>query len=845
MRWALFLLVAAGCGTTAARRDAGPSDGGATPAEPAIPWIAAGRAPVEAPRIPWLEEGCPPVERPRLTPCAAGWREVRSPEGLTWCDPTPEEGVPACSASEAFYVGAEGCEPIGTPCSTAPFPEVPARAAVLYVRARAPSHGDGSAPGAPLATLGEALAVAPDGAVIALGAGVYDEDVTIDRPVTILGTCSTGSVLTSSRPSETLAGVEVRAAGVVLRDLGLLDARRTALRVAGAEASATVQGILLRGATGVGVIVEDGSLEATELVVRDVAAGNGVVVRGGRLSLSRSVVSRAADVGVEVIGGAATLSHVRVVANGVAPYAGGGVEASDGAQLTVTSSVLDANRHVGVVAAGAGTTLDLGDVVVRDTTRTSSSDGLGVLVADGAEARAERVVGIHDQAAEVGVVGAHLVATDLAAIEPWRARSERTDIDQAGGVLGQPYDGAAPAIELARVWIEGATSFGVNTSEGTIDLEDVHVTRLQEWSPFPANVRVANVEGAARRVSIRRSEGFGVGVSGPSRFTAEDLCVQDSRRLSREVASIGMGGACDVRVERAVLEGSGGLSNLLVPEGERARLELRDVVMRASRRTVDDLTDGPGLWTEDVDVLAERVRFEGIPANGMEIAHATLSLVDVSILDTEAELPRFLGAGVVLYEDVAATLSRVDVAGNRTVGISASSEDVTLDLEDVSIRDTRGAAETDALGVGLWASSHARVTGRRVVVSGNRQAGVVAEGRAEVVLEDLAVWDTLGPACGDACPALERGFGLLAMQRGSIDVSRFEIWSSARCGALVGPNGRIDLRAGSIVDAPIGLCLQQEGYPLGRLRDGVRFVDVGAEAEDTTLSLPSFEETQP
>jgi hypothetical protein len=76
---------------------------------------------------------------------------------------------------EAHFPGAPACTLVGTPCSAGDFPtDLPGDAAIVYIRSGAPAGGDGW-PTAPFGTIGEAVGSAPDGAVVAISKGTFDE----------------------------------------------------------------------------------------------------------------------------------------------------------------------------------------------------------------------------------------------------------------------------------------------------------------------------------------------------------------------------------------------------------------------------------------------------------------------------------------------------------------------------------------------------------------------------------------------------------------------------------------------------------------------------------------------
>jgi len=165
----------------------------------------------------------------------------------------------------------------------------------------------GAAPGgdgteaAPLSNIGEALALAASGTIIAIGKEVYAEPVRLSTGITLWGACAPETRLTTSSPvAADLAIVTVATANTRLLNLRLGPADLPGLAATGLGASVEIDGLLVEDAQGAGVIATDGArVHGRTLSVADTRAestgenGQGIVVSAaGALNLLRVVVSR-------------------------------------------------------------------------------------------------------------------------------------------------------------------------------------------------------------------------------------------------------------------------------------------------------------------------------------------------------------------------------------------------------------------------------------------------------------------------------------------------------------------------------------------------------------------------
>jgi len=173
------------------------------------------------------------------------------------------------------------------------------------------------------------------------------------------------------------------------------------------------------------------------------------------------------------------------------------------------------------------------------------------------------------------------------------------------------------------------------------------------------------------------------------------------------------------------------------------------------------------------------------------------------------------------------------------------------------VRDMLSRQSDDSLGRGLNVESGAKATVRRAVFERNRELGIfAATAGTELTLEDVVVLDTLERACAvDGCAGFGVGDGLGALCGGRMELSRFRVSGSARCGLILAhgvyfdesgnrvlcdQGGTVDLHDGVISNNAIGVNIQTEGFDIDRLTDNVIFRDNGIDLDMTDLPVPEM-----
>ncbi|MGK3959011.1 hypothetical protein WMF38_38895 [Sorangium sp. So ce118] len=596
---ALLALTAAGpltaCdGEAPARPPAATPDGGGGDGNGGGGAAAPGCAPGELATA----AGCEPAG---ISPdaCGAGFEP-----GNRACAPVLPEA--ACPAGTMAVPGETACREVA-PCGDAAWGDIPVDAETQFVDgAYAGSDSDGTE-ARPWTTIGEGLGAAAPGAVVAVAAGTYPEDVRVDRPVRLWGRCP-ALVDIAGAGAETVAavfvgegadaaeirGVSIRSAGqgiavtgargVVVDEVWVASAGAQGVKAYNEQGPAqlTVRGSLIEGARSVGVHSAGAELVVESSVVRGTSASGGPGAganpgAGGApasLTLRASVVEQGRGAGVHVIAAEAIIEE-SVIRDSVAVNADGagmGVLAMPNTQgqpghVTLRRSVIERNQEAGIWIQGCSAAVE--DTVVRDT-RSYPDDlatGWGIYIAADlaeslrSEATLERVVVEQNRYVGVAILGSD-VSLDGLLVRDTLPRDE----DQKHGIgLAVASSGQLRGNVTARgSLLERSRSHGVFIEGADVTLEGVAVRdTLPRASDerFGRGIEVHALGAPDRRSTlvirsslVEESVESGLAIFG-STATLEDTIIRDTRSSSAELLGNGITIVKDMDDAEATLTG--------------------------------------------------------------------------------------------------------------------------------------------------------------------------------------------------------------------------------------------------------------------------------------------------
>ncbi|MBI5528412.1 MAG: right-handed parallel beta-helix repeat-containing protein [Deltaproteobacteria bacterium] len=756
--------------------------------------------------------------------CPAGWNAVpgftdengaeNPPEGMgqfTVCMP-PE--VPECPDGEVAYLGETACHAIGSACPAGDFHDegttkglAPGFSGkVVYVKAGA-AGGDGSA-GAPYGAVGEGLATAAAGDVVALSPGTYTEAVSIDKAIALIGACAGGTIVKAPDASEMAGTVELTGAGGGLVSNLRVTGERTGVWVKGAAVKAALKGVEVKGAAGAGIVVSDGAAGAdvVNVVVRDTMSqaqklGRGVAVRGGAaVTLANAVVERNREYGVVVSGTGTAVSIAAAVVRATKGQEldrqyGWGVFVFGGAALTGGELLVEGNHGTGLIIRSALTTADVADVVVRDTAGQESdgSNGRGIQVKDGASVAVTRAVLERNRDIAVAVYGTPAPEARLTDV-----LVRDTKPEAATGYFGRGIEinqGAAATVIRAVLDRNRETGVLVSGDEGgqfsTLDLSDsvIRDTRGQE-ADQSSGVGLAVQNSATvtlARAAFERNRQASIFASGAGvTLTIDKALVRDTQ--GEELSgTLGQGlhaiDGARVDVTRTVFEGNHD-HGIFARDG--TAVSVRDSVVRDTMCEPYSGSYGNGIEVNGGAVgtvtrtVFERNRYSAVLASE---AGSSLDLSDVAVLDTMADDANGVEGKGAEYQNAArGTIARTVFSRNTNAGLLVTAGGSSVDVSDVVIRDTLAEPGTGAGGWGMGVQYETAVVLARALLTGNREAGIfVTDSGAVLDAGDVTIRDTRAQDNSG-----EFGTGLTIQKNAEGTVARLVVERCRSSGVFVG-----------------------------------------------------------
>jgi Right handed beta helix region len=319
-----------------------------------------------------------------------------------------------CMAGLMAVPGDTACHEVA-PCGNGTWGDIPVEANTQFVdQGYAGGSSDGSQ-AQPWTTIGQGIEAAASGAIVAVAAGSYTEDVVIEEPVRLWGRCPA---------MVEVAGVSATWAVLLQPGTGTADgAEIHSLAVTG-----PVAGIGVSGATGVeieGVWIHD-------------TGGQGLNVQNDlgptSVTMTSSLVEQSHTAGIFVEGSVATIeaSAIRsslTDANGI----GRGVDVQqeiEPANVTIQGCLVEQNGSGGIYVGASNMTV-AATVVRSNTTNAQGEDGWGVGIKDQPAAKPRANVTIQGCVIEQNEAQGIMLLGSDATIEATVVRS--TALDPQGG----------------------------------------------------------------------------------------------------------------------------------------------------------------------------------------------------------------------------------------------------------------------------------------------------------------------------------------------------------------------------------------------------------------------------
>ncbi|TVR02196.1 MAG: hypothetical protein EA398_08520 [Deltaproteobacteria bacterium] len=762
-----------------------------------------------------------------------------------------------CAEGELLDVRTGECRGMGSPCpdgeeswpAERDLREWVANAAlrdgpILYVHAGGDDEADGSRD-SPLRTMAAAIGRLPDGGIVALGAGLYEGALQLDRPLALLGACVASTVLRGG-PGAPVVRAEEQGP-MQLMNLSI-EGGSGGVRGAVPGLDVHLEAVSIRGTDGHAVQLAGSRAVLRDIRIRDVQSSG---------AFSGAVLYAYGSVAVHIDG----LDARRV------PY---GIELTNRATLdgdgillheTLASQI---DRYEGVALVVYGEARFRGRGMVFSDVRTAALRAFGDADVELEDLRASGVRAW--DAPDAAAAFANLQGRARVAIR--RARVRQTE---NAGVFASEDSGLVmedvrmedtrplarddsfgvgffltgrSVVEASRTMIEGAHGAGVLAVGGS---------------------RVTLREVGVRHVAVQRSDGaagFGVQLSGNARLEGAGLHVHLAR-----VSGVLVEGEAELDVDRLhvgeVVAGSSAAAEghgLLVAGDGRARVvhgrfdSTQLAGIRARERS--------SVWLERVEVIDVSPADTESPCG-----YGVLVEGEVQLVASELRIERATGAGLAAFGDAEVSLRGLTVRGTRAPGSGSDSsgrdiqlqDNASLDCDDVLLEPAgiglalhgrsiltcsslhvRGAPSASGFSGGVLVVGESRAELSVVAVDGIAGWAFAAGREASLDLADAVIAGTVDRECDDAEASGRCGGTAFAVfDAAEVVLRRLALVQSRTAGIQVADGGLIRGEDIALRDNLIGLNIQNSALDPAQELLRLAFVDNVQDLAAESLPLPS------
>ncbi len=564
------------------------------------------------------------------------------------------------SCAEGEVLDGDACVPEA--CGVGTWGTLPVDENTVYVDVTAAVDGDGSE-SAPLTSIQAGADLAGDrgGGLVAVAAGTYVEVVAMN----------------SGHDGVVLAGR--------CRDLVTID---------GSE-----------GGKSDPALVIDGGRKLPEIGVEGVTVTGGrqtgVWVNSAMVSLHASDFRQNAEIGILVTGGETTLDGVGVYDTEPDRQGnlGRGIDVEGGAALIATGCTIQGSTELGVLAFGAGTSVELSDTQVLDTLpNTENEFGFGIDVEDGATLIATRC---RIQGSTCTGIVATNPRTDVQLVE-----TEVLDtLPTPGGLYGFGISAKDRAtLTVTDGTVQGNSSAGVLADSGGTT---VHLTRTVVSGTLP------NPDGTGGR---------GVNVQGGAALTASDCTIQGNTEVGVLATSEGTSVTLEGCEVLDTLQRSGGTAGHGVEATGGAALTASECVIRGNiDMGLSAADDGTTVDLMDSAVLDTLPSSDGSGGRGINVQSGAIVNVTGSTIESNTEVG-------VLAGGPGATAALVDTQVLGTLRGRNAASAVGVSAQDRALVSASGGEISREAGPGVYVAPLGQVQLSDVEMVGNAFAGIVVAG---------------------------------------------------------------------------------------------------------------------
>ena len=154
-------------------------------------------------------------------------------------------------------------------------------------------------------------------------------------------------------------------------------------------------------------------------------------------------------------------------------------------------------------------------------------------------------------------------------------------------------------------------------------------------------------------------------------------------------------------------------------------------------------TVGIWIWSAGAPIELQGVLVDASTRQGLLVADAEVSATMLSVSNTQPLANGNFGRGIQVSEGAKLTISRGLVDGNRDIGVAAGSPGTALILEDVLIRNTLSQESDGTFGYGMQINTGASADVKRSLLDANHDVAVSSSGSStSLKLHDVVIRDT-------------------------------------------------------------------------------------------------------
>ncbi|WP_437521417.1 right-handed parallel beta-helix repeat-containing protein [Sorangium sp. So ce726] len=693
--------------------------------------------------------GCQPAGVP---PEACG--QSFGPDGRGGCTPILPEDT--CPPGRMAAPGDTRCYEVA-PCGSGDYGSIPVEATTQFVNGAYPGSDSDGTGARPWKRIQEGIDHAATGAIVAVAAGTYAEDILIQRrPVRLWGRCP--------------GLVEVVGTGAELATVLILGRSANASEIHAIAITGASIGIGTSGA--IDTVIDRVWIHDTQGRGIDSASDLGTTT----FTVFGSLIEAATDIGVTLFATEATIEAtvVRDTQPNVDGMFGRGiqVEHSDHRRsaLTLRTTLLERNHDAGMVVLGSDATIEA--TVVRDTQPRQSDalHGYGISIEYDHATRERSDVTLHSSFLEGNHVHGVAVHGSDATIEATVVRDTRENGDGTSGAgVAIQDDGERASVALRSSLLEQNRGIGmiVRGSDATVEATVVRGTQPTSDGTNGHGVVVQDDLDTHERanMTLRSSlviENHDVGVFvSASDAAIEGTVVRDTQ--PQLDGSRGYGIAADWADVEAQSRATLALRASLVDRNHSAGVlvlgsdaTIESTVVRDTQPLRTDGVSGHGLAVQDLHERANvTLRSSLIERNhdaGVLLVGSDATVEATVVRDTQPRRGKGIaGRGIALdrnlttHERASVTVRASILERNRDMGISVSSSDATI--ETTIIRDTESRESDGLAGYGILVENitetrdPASVALRGCRLEQNHMAGMVVFD-SDATVEDTVVSET-------------------------------------------------------------------------------------------------------